>query len=211
MIKIINRIRLTENGLVIGRSKQLAHLRQGEIDGACAVYSMMMCLIIEQVIKRKIVTDVPDKKKLKRNTSEGRLIRHFLERQGMIVEGYEIENLSIELKRAFSKKVTPLYDNIEINADFMKDVIEYLDDNHPVEIGFSYTKKSGHAVVAVGYEIGNDVISLFCLDPGYDLVEGQYWNNILEIDTSSSVKYNCTNLRDKRKVFVDEMMVVLKK
>ena len=74
-IKIINKVSLSQNGLVINGSKQLAHLRQGELDGACAVYSMMMCLVIEKIIKRNVITDVPQN--LRRNTSDGRLVNHF--------------------------------------------------------------------------------------------------------------------------------------
>lgn len=54
-IKIINKVSLSQNGLVLSGSKQLAHLRQGELDGACAVYSMMMCLVIEKIIKRNVI------------------------------------------------------------------------------------------------------------------------------------------------------------
>ena len=42
-IKIIDKVILTKEGLMVKGTKQGAHLRQGELDGACAVYSMMMC------------------------------------------------------------------------------------------------------------------------------------------------------------------------
>ena len=50
-IKIIDKVILTKEGLMVKGTKQVAHLRQGELDGACAVYSMMMCLVIEKIIK----------------------------------------------------------------------------------------------------------------------------------------------------------------
>ena len=44
-IYIIDKIKLSDKGLVISGSQQLAHLRQGQLDGACAVYSMMMWIL----------------------------------------------------------------------------------------------------------------------------------------------------------------------
>ena len=51
-IYIINKLNLTKDGLFVKGTKQKVHLQQGALDGACAVYSMMMCLIINKVIKR---------------------------------------------------------------------------------------------------------------------------------------------------------------
>ena len=45
-IKIIDRVSLTKDGLFVRGTKQEIHLQQGSLDGACAVYSMMMCLIM---------------------------------------------------------------------------------------------------------------------------------------------------------------------
>lgn len=38
-MKIINKIKLGKDGLVVKGTKRLVHLRQGDLDGACAVYS----------------------------------------------------------------------------------------------------------------------------------------------------------------------------
>ena len=205
-IHIIDKIELSDSGLVVKKSRQLAHLRQGDLDGACGVYSMMMCLIIEKIIKREVVTDVSPS--LKRNTSDGRLVRKFLENQGMIVNGYELEPLVADLQNAFKKKVNAVYigdDNI------LEAIIEQLNDNHPVEIGFSRLKTYGHFVVAIGYMKDNNYVHLYCLDPGYPMEKGQMWNNVLRIDTTSSAKFNCLNMQENRKVFVEAAMVCIKK
>lgn len=45
MIKIIKDLDITASGVsVFNRKWQPVHLQQGEMDGACAVYSMMMNL-----------------------------------------------------------------------------------------------------------------------------------------------------------------------
>ena len=48
MIKIIESLELTSEGVRLG-NKQKVHLRQGDLDGACAVYSLMMYLIILRI------------------------------------------------------------------------------------------------------------------------------------------------------------------
>lgn len=205
-IHIINKIDLNENGLIVKGTKQLAHLRQGELDGACGVYSMMMCLIIEKIIKRNLVTDVSPS--LKRNTSEGRLVRSFLENKGMIVKGYELEPLVADLQNAFKKKVNPLYIDDE---KIWEAIIEQLNDNHPVEISFLRPRTYGHFVVAIGYMKDDNYIDLYCLDPGYPMDKGQMWNNVLRIDTTSTAKFNCFNMQENGKVCLDAAMVCIKK
>jgi len=51
MIKIIKDLDITASGVsVFNRKWQPVHLQQGEMDGACAVYSMMMNLLILKVL-----------------------------------------------------------------------------------------------------------------------------------------------------------------
>ena len=200
-IKIIDKVILTKDGLMVKGTKQVAHLRQGELDGACAVYSMMMCLVIEKIIKRNIITNVPES--LKRNTSDGRLINHFLEKLGMVVDGYELKILKDELQSAFRKKVTPYYYSAD-EYDLPAVIKEAIDSNKPAEISFSRKRQSGHAVVIIGYKMGKDKTSFYCLDPGFPLDKCQMWNNVLEVDTTATVKYNCHNFREDSLVAIDE-------
>ena len=57
MIKIIDTLELTPDGVRLGGTSKV-HLRQGELDGACAVYSLMMYLIILRIFTYKQVTEV---------------------------------------------------------------------------------------------------------------------------------------------------------
>lgn len=207
-IKIIDKVILTKEGLMVRGTKQMAHLRQGELDGACAVYSMMMCLVIEKIIKRNIITNVPES--LRRNTSDGRLINHFLEKQGMVINGYELKILKDELQSAFRKKVTPYYYSAD-EYDLPDVIKEALDSNKPVEIGFSRKRQFGHAVAIIGYKEEKDKTSFYCLDPGYPMEECQIWNNVLEVDLNATAKYNCHNFREDSIVTIDEVMTFEKR
>ena len=207
-IKIIDKVILTKEGLMVKGTKQGAHLRQGELDGACAVYSMMMCLVIEKIIKRNIITNVPES--LRRNTSDGRLINHFLEKQGMVVDGYELKILKDELQSTFRKKVNPYYYSAD-EYDLQAVIKEAINSNQPVEIKFSRKRQYGHAVVIIGYKEERDKTSFYCLDPGYPMEECQIWNNVLEVDLTATAKYNCRNFREDSIVTIDEVMTFEKR
>jgi len=222
MIRIINKINLTKDGLFVKGTKQLVHLQQGSLDGACAVYSMMMCLIMNKVIKRKDVTDLYFSHDGR--TSNGRLVKLFLEHKGLIRNGYDFISLKADLYNAFRKRVnvsccvSKFYAEInciipseefEIKTTLIEDIIEALDSNEPVEIGFTRKKdKSGHAIVAIGYARNQDGVSFFCLDPGFDLSKGQLWNNILQVNTDSTAKYNCLNYQEESVITIDELLVI---
>lgn len=207
-IKIIDKVILTKEGLMVKGTKQGAHLRQGELDGACAVYSMMMCLVIEKIIKRNIITNVPES--LRRNTSDGRLINHFLEKQGMVVDGYELKILKDELQSTFRKKVNPYYYSAD-EYDLQAVIKEAINSNQPVEINFSRKRQYGHAVVIIGYKEERDKTSFYCLDPGYPMEECQIWNNVLEVDATATAKYNCRNFREDSLVAIEEAMTFEKR
>lgn len=207
-IKIIDKVTLTKEGLMVKGTKHGAHLRQGELDVACAVYSMMMCLVIEKIIKRNIITNVPES--LRRNTSDGRLINHFLEKQGMVVDGYELKILKDELQSTFRKKVNPYYYSAD-EYDLQAVIKEAINSNQPVEIKFSRKRQYGHAVVIIGYKEERDKTSFYCLDPGYPMEECQIWNNVLEVDLNATAKYNCHNFREDSIVTIDEVMTFEKR
>ena len=112
MIHIIDKVSLTSNGLVATGTKDLIHLHQGDMDGACAVYSLMMCLIINRSIKRLDVTDLD--KKHDGRSSKGRLVDTFLNNaKGLVREGYELEVLNTELLHAFKKCVSTAWYSTE--------------------------------------------------------------------------------------------------
>lgn len=207
-IKIIDKVILTKEGLMVKGTKQGAHLRQGELDGACAVYSMMMCLVIEKIIKRNIITNVPES--LRRNTSDGRLINHFLEKQGMVINGYELKILKDELQSAFRKKVAPCYYSAD-EYDLQAVIKEAINSNQPVEINFSRKRQYGHAVVIIGYKEERDKTSFYSLDPGYPMEECQIWNNVLEVDATATAKYNCRNFREDSLVAIEGAMTFEKR
>lgn len=210
MLHIINKLQLLNDGLVVKGTKQAVHLQQGTMDGACAVYSMMMCLIIIRSIHRNDVVSLDDER-IKGNTSKGRLIRAFLHYNGFVRKGYYLSTLKDELLHAYKKMVSVEYYAFENdNNVFIDSVLDALKNNDPVELGFQRTGKTGHAVVAIGYEENPKNILLYVLDPGYPMQFGQYWNNVFQIDRNSSRKYNSYNFVENSCVQIDEALVIKK-
>jgi len=211
VIKIINRLQLSDIGLIVKGTKQEVHLQQGTMDGACTVYSMMMCLIIARAIHRNDVVNLDDEK-IKGNTSKGRLIRNFLYNNGLVRKGYELNDLNDELLHTFQKIVHTEYHSLELDGDdFIPNIINALNNNYPVELAFQRKGKSGHAVVAIGHEKNPTGVLLYVLDPGYSMPFGQYWNNVIQIDSNSNCKYNALDFVEKEKIQVDEALVIKKK
>ena len=127
----------------------------------------------------------------------------------MVINGYEgTKELAAELQSAFKKKVDVQYFN---KGNILEIIINYLKENHPVEIKFNRVRTYGHFVVVIGYREEENFTDLYCLDPGFPMGKAQMWNNVLRINTTSSAMYNGLNMQEDRKINVDEVMVCIKR
>lgn len=92
MIKIISNIDIVykdsrPQGVgVFNRTWQPLHLRQGDMDGACAVYSLMMNLLVLKILTRNQICGLSNP--FKGNTSKGRLFKEFLYDEGLCRDGF---------------------------------------------------------------------------------------------------------------------------
>ena len=185
-----------------GRGDEI-FMRQGDLDGACAIYSLMMMLIINRRINRKQLICRDSKPGY---TSVKRLQDQFLGNlRGLYQAGYFFDALSNELKSSYRKVATAVtFSTITDSKPKRKDIVsksemhakirETLDAGFPVQIGYSYKKgNSGHSVVAVGYQEydSGEFLRLFCLDPSHEITPLSFWNNIIDIklDYNSRNKY----------------------
>ena len=212
MIHIIDKLKMTKKGLVTKDTKQEVHLQQGTMDGACAVYSMMMTLIIIGSIDRNDVVTLNDET-IKGNTSKGRLINHFLYNNGFVRKGYYLSKLEEDLRHTYKKMVDTKYlTTSDYDSDNILDaILDTLDNNNPVELGFCRKDDTAHAVVAIGYEEIENGYLLYILDPGGTMAYGQYWNNVIIINTKSTREYNAFNAVEKCQILIDEALIITKK
>ena len=100
---------------IIGKS---VHLRQGDLDGACTVYSLMMGLIAAGIVSRKDICDLDIIDKIDGRKGFGRLIREFFYKESknadepetiLLRYGYTLEDIQNKLAHAYLSYVTTWY------------------------------------------------------------------------------------------------------
>ena len=223
MIRILKDIDITEVGAsVFNRKWQQIHLKQGDMDGACAVYSLMMYLILIKVLNRNEVTNLNTS--FKGNTAKGRLFKEFFENEGLCRDGFYFSdpnkkepNLTAKLNHSFAKvvKAKPdLFDSGKAEQEQAVDGIKSaIDNNIPIMIAI-VRKDGAHAILAIGYEETEETVTkLFCLDPGYEMVQSSYWNTVIRINDFPTKKYShqCITPDDIAEIYIDETLIITKK
>ena len=170
------------------------HHQQGDLDGACAVYSLMMnLLILGKISEEEISIDSPINKRYNR----GKFLSHFLEEQGLIRNGYSYRCLAKEIRDYCSKELC--VDAKQKNPQSLENAVKFSDDNItkndlPIIISVVYQPKKGeselhsHALLAIGIEYNeNDIpIKLLCLDPGASSPIYAKWNCFIDTSNNNS-------------------------
>lgn len=206
-----------------GKGANPLFARQGDLDAACAVYSLMMMLLLHKRVNR---SQLESRKAAQKVTGGGynvymRFQDKFLgELPGLYQDGYFLKKLAKKLNDCFKTVATATPHSIDcVPADspkkqnLVKSIMETIDAGYPVEIGFSRRSRSGHAVVAIGYTRHNTDVRLFCLDPAFDIAPTAFWNSIIDMSYFEpakaiySDKYFTPN-GNMEKVIVDEILTI---
>lgn len=167
-------------------------LRQGDIDGACGPYSLLMTLIIKKVISNE---DVLDLGSYDGRTRFGMFFDRLKLFGSMFREGSnyeEMEWLAECFKNHPDGKVsTKVYPSLSLRGN-LKQIAEELDSGNPVIVGLQWKKDKGHWAVAIGYEmVGKTITKIFTLDPGHQYIPNTYWNAVISaFDDNDVVKNN---------------------
>lgn len=188
--KTISQIELIKGELVCplkkGRGRQLAHQRQGSLDGACSAYSLSMALIIIGVVN---VDDIVSNN-LPKNTREGKFIRDLVENNGLYSEGKTFSQVK-ELADSSLQKIVETNLLKKKDADFITFVSENIENDIPVLLHIRWKGDDGHAVLVVGssYDDKNKLKTFLCLDPGFESPIISAWNCIIKINQSVENEY----------------------
>lgn len=189
-------------------------MRQGCLDKACGIYSLLMLLILHKKINREDLTketcsrDPPDVKSLKKI-----LLRPL---KGIKTNGTTMNELRDMLLKIYdflipvNTYVIRNSNNREAEAKTLHSIIKgQLDKGLPVLLGYSTPGHHGHAVVGIGYSICEDVLRLYCLDPGALLPWASVWNNIIDVDLNNDNKeWPDYNYRSEEKINIDEVLLI---
>lgn len=201
----------------IGRSgkETSVFVEQGDLDGSCSIYSLMMMLILHKRLDRK---DLTDKERAEEDDFVFSIQRMFLERiKGLCKGGHEMKDISNKLNICFNAKLSETFTirrgkrNTVLRPELHKRIKFHLDNGKPVMIGFRREKGDGHAVVVIGYKMqGKKKMRLFCLDPGRMLGYMQVWNNVIDLDYYQLFDdvYTDYNYYAGTKIIVDKILII---
>ena len=205
MIKIIKDLDITALGVsVFNRKWQPVHLQQGEMDGACAVYSMMMNLLILKVLTRNQVVNLNTT--FKGNTAKGRLFKEFFVTEGLCRDGFYFSEIKEKLSHSFAKEVTSsalqYTASLSDQTSFVEELRTAIDSDTPLITALSF-KGGAHAVLAIGYEEQKDVVKkIFCLDPSYAISPTSFWNGVIILNEGEG-KYSHQYITDKDEDYIN--------
>ncbi len=178
-------------------SGDLVHLRQGDADGACGPYALMMALVTADILERREITDMD----LWDGRSREGKFRNALIDHGALISsgttGQDLTNLAhyfrgrgIEARRVSGNKKL-----------LVKEVRKALDEDDIPLIGVSWSCHSGHWMMVVGHqgfeqEGQYQLTHLLCLDPSAEAPKTSLWNAVIEVFTEDGLSasrglYSC--------------------
>ena len=199
---------------MFNRKWQPIHLQQGEMDGACAVYSMMMNLLVLKVLTRNQVVNLNTT--FKGNTAKGRLFKEFFVTEGLCRDGFYFSEIKEKLSRSFAKEVassTQQYAaSLSDQALFLEELKAAIDDNLPLVTAITF-RGGAHAILAIGYEEQEGVVEkIFCLDPDYTINHTSFWNSVIMLNKGKG-KYSHQYITDKDddNAFISETLKIKRK
>lgn len=188
-IYLLSQLSINENGLQTKTKNgryQPFFFQQGDLDGACAIYSLFMILVIIRAVN-------PSDLRLDDIPRDGRLMLERLKKEVFDSKGMhrlgnyfyhkKYDNLKEVIERTYGKKVSVehlVFDKTESN-NYIKENIE---KSLPIMVSTLFKGGGAHALVAVGFEKNEkDVITkIYCLDPGYPAPQNTYWNVVINLN-----------------------------
>lgn len=173
---IIKNLSISSVGPVV--DGKLIHLRQGDMDGACGPYCMMMCLLILGIIRRDQAL-APDN--LDGRTAIGKLWAYFRHFKAFFADGTTIADLE-KLLSVFKRHIN-IESSSSTGSDARKFVFNQLQKNHPVILGI-HGNGLAHWVVVIGWDDaeGDGIPERFLLlDPGLDSPRTSAWNAVIDL------------------------------
>ena len=193
-------------------------VEQGDLDGSCAVYSLMMMLILHQKLDWE---DLIDKGRAKENAFVESIQRHFLFGfNGYYRGGHTLNSISNRLNQCFGEKLSvafttkPGKNNSISRRRLHQKIRAQLDSKKPVLLGYHGEGGKGHALVAIGYKReSRDRLRLFCLDPSQRIPFMSIWNNVIDLDYLTCIDWNYTDLNfsQNSEVCVDGILIIYDK
>lgn len=209
-IQIIDNIRLNQKGLQTKDSNNQwvnVHKQQGDLDGACSIYSLVMAMLCQGMIGKD---DIEIYRSLDRRTAKGKFLYHFFYEQGLVQNGYNYTALAREINEQ-PFEIRAIHKRPRTNDDRIELIEQFVDQNIPVIISTEFNG-GAHALLAIGIERDEeDVITkIFCLDPGAPSPKVSSWNCFIDVSKEGKSQYPFYYVTEINiyKVTLDEMLII---
>lgn len=165
-----------------------ALFRQGDLDGACGLYALMMGLnLCGYVDCDTSFANEPD-----RRTQLGKLYKHFEDYPALFSGGSYIEDLKEIVDKVYGRKIKTEFHEGN-NKSIIRFTVSQLMEGHPVLLGIRAPGGAHHGVLACGLELegapcegaeklkqGPDPYRILILDPGgYEVPPFMLWNSFI--------------------------------
>lgn len=179
----------------VNAAGEAVHFRQGDLDGACGPYSLMMALVANGIISRDEASysGLQDGR-----TRLGRFYKRLIEFGGLINNGttdYDLDWLLDCFRNQISLG--------KINGttrSLVTDLVGAVTSGYSTIVGVNWPGGEGHWLLVVGYQgqitYGLDgdsktnVTHLLCLDPFLEAPRVSLWNAVLEVQTGEGLVVN---------------------
>lgn len=186
MITVIHGIYLrNQQVLVKDANKHLVplHRRQGDLDGACAVYSTIMCMLLIGYLSEEdlLLYNLPDKR-----TAKGKILYELMENNGLVRNGFSYIKLKKELDDKCGSDIVVNRRNPKNQDDVVSNIADLIDNDIAPIISIEWND-GAHALLAVGYETDdNEIITnILCLDPDAESPKVCAWNCYIDVSKES--------------------------
>ena len=205
-IQIIDNIRLSWKGLQTKDSNNQwgnVHKQQGDLDGACSIYSLVMAMLCQKMITEE---DIQILKSPDRRTPKGK----FLYEQGLVHDGYNYTALAREINEQ-PFEIIATHKRPRSNANRIELIDQFISQNIPVIISTDFNGGT-HALLAIGIETNeHDIITkIFCFDPGASAPKVSQWNCFIDVSKEGDTHYPFYYVTeiDSYKVTLNDMLII---
>lgn len=205
-IQIIDNIRLSWKGLQTKDSNNQwgnVHKQQGDLDGACSIYSLVMAMLCQKMITEE---DIQILKSPDRRTPKGK----FLYEQGLVHDGYNYTALAREINEQ-PFEIIATHKRPRSNANRIELIEQFISQNIPVIISTDFNGGT-HALLAIGIKTNeHDIITkIFCFDPGASAPKVSQWNCFIDVSKEGDTHYPFYYVTeiDSYKVTLNDMLII---
>lgn len=206
-LKLIEPLQLSSLGPVA--QEEQVHLRQGDADGACGLYCVLMALLLLGLTQRDAATAIYGE--LDGRTRMGRLWATLPDWGPLVCRGTD-DNGLVKILDAFGPMVAKHQPINRGRRSLNRFIIQQLQMDRPVVVGIDSLGGSRHWVLAVGIDVcgqENEADRLLILDPGLDVSPACAWNSVIELSAErNKFPSICWNHRDESRCVIETALAI---